>query len=884
MTKAAIAGAVVLAGGVLFLTAWERSGAHRSDAAAPALPELLTASERIASADPVRRDDVAPAVREVAAADAEAAGTIGGIALRGSDPLPGALVRVRIVEGFEGEGAVLHDRLVHADARGRFEVACTRPAKGVRVRADGEMPGYTSWEREVLVPRTAQLPQDLVVQLDPLDVEARGSVTSESGAAIAGATVSVQGGGVATTDHDGRFTVRGTSVRAEMRVTASAPGFAERGVVLQVSGPGACDDVEIVLAASALLRGRVVDERGAPVAGATVSAVSADRAITRTDAEGRFALDGLPRVGEWLALRVVADGFAAANLSLASGRVPDVPLEIVLASGLDLRGRVVDPAGAPVPGTHVFAGAEPDDLFTVHGWADDEGEFTLRGVPRDELAYGAVAEGYAPFTAVRDPQRDAGELLIVLDRGATVTGRVVDQNGAPVARAGVALLERDHIYVPGARAHTDSDGGFTLRGVPDGELTLECWAAGFARHQQPLHAAQSGSIVVQLVRAAGLAGRVVDARTGAPVTSFRVRFVPIEGDATQPRLSGYSATWSRGVEFRDPNGAWDTRGEELTAGEATALEITAPGYGTAVVARAITTTDPELARIEVALDAGVRVSGRVVDARDGRPIAGAVVRRFTPRDEYGVWRDDGDAERAQTVTDAAGEFRFAGLPHEPMSLLVVHPGFATSADGPFAPDRETAPREIALTPGATVRGALRDASGAPVPHAKVELAALRVAGAQGRSWICTTDDAGAFSFAQLPPGEYQISHRLEHENGAVYDLPRALTLDAQSDHGVELRPPGSAVVRGMVIGSDVPPEVLVFARRVDGAGAASPEGTRRAAIARDGRFSINGCTAGRWEISVSEAGVFSAPARRASREVDVAAGALVEIELELPTR
>jgi hypothetical protein len=106
-----------------------------------------------------------------------------------------------------------------------------------------------------------------------------------------------------------------------------------------------------------------------------------------------------------------------------------------------------------------------------------------------------------------------------------------------------------------------------------------------------------------------------------------------------------------GREFHEASGEWDTQGESLVAGLITAIEISAPGFGPTVVERAVACMNPSQNRIVVALGPAARVSGRVVDARDGSPVTGARVLRCVARDALGPWFHNAEAHRAQATTD-----------------------------------------------------------------------------------------------------------------------------------------------------------------------------------------------------------------------------------------
>ena len=108
-----------------------------------------------------------------------------------------------------------------------------------------------------------------------------------------------------------------------------------------------------VLIKGAKIRGRVLDEKGKPIAGARVA--DSTRGLSFLDYVWR-SRHGCGRVfpcpspsGRKMSLTVQAAGYQPAMREISAE--PDAPpAEIRLAPGRMLRGRVVDPQGRPIPG------------------------------------------------------------------------------------------------------------------------------------------------------------------------------------------------------------------------------------------------------------------------------------------------------------------------------------------------------------------------------------------------------------------------------------------------------------------------------------------------------------------------------------------------------
>ena len=131
------------------------------------------------------------------------------------------------------------------------------------------------------------------------------------------------------------------------------------------------------------LRGRVVDEAGAPVTDAFVYPKVGDSSVPLqgTSDSGWFSFDGLP---EGLAtLRVESESMVERTVTY-DHRADAEPIEIVLQRGVRLEGRVLDSAGRPYDSTYVSVVdlAAPTDRGRM-AWpsVEDDGTFAVQLLP-----------------------------------------------------------------------------------------------------------------------------------------------------------------------------------------------------------------------------------------------------------------------------------------------------------------------------------------------------------------------------------------------------------------------------------------------------------------------------------------------------------------------
>lgn len=260
--------------------------------------------------------------------------------------------------------------------------------------------------------------------------------------------------------------------------------------------PGVAREHRIELEQVIACAGRVVDERGAPVANAEVWLCDGDYQFTygmgaqralATDTEGRFDLMTTLRQ-RFTHLQVVAPGYLASAVR-ALPREPGEPMEIVLvAGGAVVEGRVIDRAGLPLPGVLVrarLAGAR-SDLAVVGAdgtlvntdtrgmlrevRTEVDGRFAIGGFAREAVVEIKVWEAaYARLDAVVTAGEPA--ITVTLEPGVTLHGRVVDAAGKPVANARVGTeLDGDDPVV--CMTTTQRDGNYVLTGVTPGDAVM----------------------------------------------------------------------------------------------------------------------------------------------------------------------------------------------------------------------------------------------------------------------------------------------------------------------------------------------------------------------------------------------------------------------------
>ncbi len=340
--------------------------------------------------------------------------------------------------------------------------------------------------------------------------ELTGRVVDAAGRPVAGAQVRARSDDAesaepalgVTADQAGAFRLRALPP-GQLVLQAEAAGHApSASVVVTVSDePGAArQDVVLRLAAPVTLRGRVIDERGAGIAGAVVRAMRpmSQVALPRatTDAQGGFALELGPGP---VYLAAEAQGFAPGHqLGI---EVPGPEPIITLARGGTITG-VVTGHGAPLAHftvhvtRHAAHGGGSD--YWTHGMrvVSPDGSYRMAELVPGRYSVTASAPGLAPVEqgGVMVAPGSETRVDLALAPGASLVGTVRDaRSRGPVAGAAVRLSTGSDT----AMTYTGDAGQFTISDIAPGRRSLE------VRHPSYVGRIQSG---IEL--AVGAPGRV----------------------------------------------------------------------------------------------------------------------------------------------------------------------------------------------------------------------------------------------------------------------------------------------------------------------------------------------------------------------------------------
>jgi len=490
-------------------------------------------------------------------------------------------------------------------------------------------------------------------------------------------------------------------------------------------------------------------------------------------------------------------------------RAADLPL--VPAAVPAITGVVVDEAARPVVGAEVLlvdpeAQGTPQSLrraSTSPAGAFRFGELQAGG----SYALTASRPGFAPATllvTVPLPTQSQAAVRVILRRGRTALGLVVDPRQRPIPGAAVRLIPvRPRLgglvklkpELGPFRAATGADGRFRIPDLPTGLFELRIEGPELAPLPRKKISVPGGEGPVNLgaftlESRARIAGWIVDPG-GRPVEGVEIWVVPEDyAEITQATHQAGPATVS------GPDGRFELR--ERAVGDHERLRACRAGY----TPTEFPVKRPASMEPRIALTPTVRLAGRVVGA-DGEPLPGAQV----------FARHFGEMGSDLIMPDPPCPFPFVSSalagPEGAFTLELGRAGqYDVTAGGAGHLNAGISPLhvplegldglEIRMDAGMTVSGHVADPEGHPVVGAEIRLSGRR------SSVAASSDDSGDFLLEGVEAGEGSVDVRhadFAMEERKVQIRPEGTRID------LVLHPVPHLEIRGRVIGPDGAPVV-----------------------------------------------------------------------------
>ncbi|MEA2327861.1 MAG: large repetitive protein, partial [Thermoanaerobaculia bacterium] len=757
---------------------------------------------------------------------------------------------------------------VTTDSGGKFTIDVPKDQTVVDVRIDA--PGYAPGGVRLLAD------DDAGAMLLTQAANVRGTITA-NGKPVANATVSFLGGIGAEyttkTDAEGHYTAPDPSKWA-FRAVVIHPDYA---ITEEQLGPGGTKKgTDFSLNAGIPINGRVVAEDGqTAVADAQISLDGWPAG--KSAADGTFAIAHArkewdtveARIGNRIAQRAHTTG--AANLKLAKGGT-------VSGSVRDVKSQL------PVVGARIAAA--PSGRFgsrdaSIDAITDAKGNFTLAPLAAGTYDVRPTRPGYNINGAqsVTVKAADSVQKALYGTARARISGSVVDEDKRPVAAAhlNAHTTARGDMFsfsmMPGrgslGESYSAPDGHFVVRNVDvDSDVQVDAVKRGYPGGKSvPMKLAageKKSGVIITIPRGIAVTGRVTD-KDQKPLSGVGVEAIESANDAMGgmrrmvisnmlQRTDDTYRTASDGTfSIRVKEGSYD-------------LTFKREGYSAKSVRG--TKVDSNTKPIDVVLDPGVEISGRVT--RGGAGVEGVNVRAMS---------QDGFSN---AVSGPDGAFVLSDLtPGQMMLNISKQESFIQEMRSVSAPARDLV---IELPPGGRIAGRVVDKnSHQPVTSFMAGVTTSRSGG--GMTFMMPpmqkqfTSDDGSFVLEGIKPGMTQVV-----VNAPGYTTARVPNIDVEDGKttaDVEVDVETGAKLTGRVTGPDGSPLAGVSVRNDPMAGGRVMrfDGNDNATVTDpSGEYTIDTLEPGEKTINFNRSGYLAQ-----QKTVTIAAGKDSRLDVQMST-
>ena len=730
------------------------------------------------------------------------------------------------------------------DSGGKFSFDVPKDQTVVDVRVDA--PGYAP-----SAIRLNAADDDAGAMLLTQAPNVRGTITA-NGKPVANATVIILGGAEYTTktDPDGHYTAPDPSKWA-FRVIILHPDFA---MVEELLGPaGTKKGPDFSMTAGVAIKGRVVAEDGqTPVADAQLSLDGWPAG--KSAADGTFTIDHAPKDWEAVVARKESRVAQRARTSAAA--------TLKLGKSATVSGNVRDvKSQLPVAGARVSLG--PTGRFgardaSVDAISDAKGNFTITGVAAGTYEIRPTRPGYgiSGMQAVHLKAADSVQKTLYATARGRISGSVIDEDKRPVAAAHLntrpasrnndmfAMMTRGGAASDGYSA---PDGHFVLRNVEtEADLQVDAVKRGFPVAKSPtlkLAAAERKSgLTITIPRGVAITGKVSD-KDHKPLSGVGVDAIESANDAMggmrRMVISNMQGNRNEEMVRTGSDGTFLIRVKEGTYD----LGFKREGYSAKTVRG--TKVDANTKPVEVTLDPGVEISGRVT--RAGAGVEGVSVRTIS---------QDG---MGSAVTASDGSFTITDLtPGQMMLNASKQDSFIQEMRSITAPARDVL---IDLPPGGRITGHVLDKSShQPVTSFQAGVTTSR--GGGGMVMMMPpmqkqfTSDDGSFVLDGIKAGTTQVV--VNAPGYTTARVPNIEVEDGKTAPDVEVDVESGSKLTGRVTGADGTPLAGVSVRSDPMAGGARVvrfDGTDNSATTDpSGEYSFDSLEAGEKTFTFSRSG------------------------------
>ena len=393
-----------------------------------------------------------------------------------------------------------------------------------------------------------------------------------------------------------------------------------------------------------------------------------------TDLVGRFEVEGIGS-GEWTVSTYTPDGKSESQTAVAG----DSDVRLKIQATLAIAGLVVNEDGKPISRAQVYAAlpgtnkkqrkrvqTDPSGRFRIAHL--EPGDYILEAAPtKNQNGYwnGQVSKGFKATTTRAYPA-GTDDVVIKVEPGNRIAGRILSPDGKPVGSAGVMALKAVAANSSPRRGRQQNQpttfsngrGEFELFGVEEGEYTIIVVSNGYLIEQMSATVGQH-DLVVNLKEGGTIQGKIL-APDGSPVANQWINLQPKDLEVTRK----FQNIWARGQQAWNAIGGWQSQAATTKSDGTFEVRGLFPGkYGMSFITPVGVMPKMELhtgaGMVTIRLRPALTIKGRVLTEAGDVPDTGG-----SP-----IWvRAQGVGSWVQADSD--GNFELKGIPEGTIKVSV----------------------------------------------------------------------------------------------------------------------------------------------------------------------------------------------------------------------
>jgi hypothetical protein len=269
----------------------------------------------------------------------------------------------------------------------------------------------------------------------------------------------------------------------------------------------------------------IVTARGQPLQNVKITAQkdgTPDFMKFTTEADGTQLLRGMPAVEFNFCVEHPDFIPQTAELRVEAGKTTELRFD--LKPGGRIYGTVTDRAtGRPVPDARIFLlsqieGGRPLPLGATAVTSDEKGQYEIKAIPPTRCGIRFRHKRYEPLDRLDlsfNSPTDEYRVDVALAAGQKITGRVVDEQGKPIAGAHIMASNIESAMT----GYSDPDGTFDIGGLFHKSVNCQASMKGYGKRVLRNLPVDGPPVEFRLPKAGSLIGKLV---ADAPIPEFQI--------------------------------------------------------------------------------------------------------------------------------------------------------------------------------------------------------------------------------------------------------------------------------------------------------------------------------------------------------------------------